>query len=83
MSREGLKNFCLPLVEFLVAAGLLGFHVHAETSSHGRSSNDIGLWDRIVLGPDYFTPMDKVFFVVIIVLLMELLNFLVKNSGST
>ena len=67
------------LVHLLVAFGLLAFHVHAESTI--VNGNEISLGQRIILGPDYFTAMDKVLFVIVILLAMELLNFLVKNSG--
>lgn len=79
MTFEVSNRIKLSLVHSVLAVGLLAFHVHAESSI--VSGNDIGLWERIILGPDYFTPMDKVFFVILIILAMELLNFLVKNSG--
>lgn len=71
----------LTLVHFLVAVGLLSFHVHAEASV--QDANDVSLLERLTLGPDYFTTMDKVLFAVLIILLMEVLNYLVKMSGST
>jgi hypothetical protein len=71
----------LPLVHFILAVGVLSFHVHAEGSA--VDSSDRGLWERVTLGPEYFTTIDKVLFAVLIVLAMELLNYIAHNSGGT
>lgn len=68
------------LVHFGIVIGLLTYHVNAEYVT--VDSCDRSLLERLSLGPDYFTTMDKVLFAIIIVLAMELLNFIAHNSGG-
>lgn len=74
-----LNAMILPITNVLFAIGLFSFHVHAE--SNVVDSSERTIWERILLGPEYFTAMDKVLFVVMILLAMELLNYIAHNSG--
>jgi hypothetical protein len=76
---SSLNLWTLPIVNLTLAIGLLAYHVHAE---EGAATSDLSLWNRIMSGPEYLTTMDKVAFVVVITLALEILNLLVKNSGG-
>lgn len=81
-----MKVWTLPLVHLFLAVGLLAYHVHAEAGADGGvgvADDTFNLWTRITSGPTYLTTMDKILFVVVIMLCMELLNWLVHNSGGT
>eukprot|EP00980_Cylindrotheca_fusiformis_P011634 scaffold2751_cov131-Cylindrotheca_fusiformis.AAC.1 len=78
---EALSNGALrPLVHFFLTLGILTCHVQADDNVVGSSER--GLLDRIMLGPDYFTTMDKVLFGIIILLAMEALNYIAHKSGG-
>jgi hypothetical protein len=84
LDRSMMKVWTLPLVHLFLAVGLLAYHVHAEADNGvGVTDDTFNLWTRITSGPTYLTTMDKILFVVVIMLSMELLNWLVHNSGGT
>ena len=78
-----MKMWTLPLVLLFLGVGLLAYHVHAEADDGvGVAGDTFNLWTRITSGPTYLTTMDKILFVVVIMLSMELMNWLVHNSGG-
>lgn len=77
--RRLRNSIPLPFVHIFTAIGLLSYHVNAEftTIDNGERS----FLERLSLGPEYFTTMDKVLFAVVILLGLELINLLAGNSG--
>ena len=61
-------------------------HSHAETVAAEMESDSeliMGAWDRISSGPFYWNTMDQVLFFALIMLALEILNFLCNHSGGT
>jgi hypothetical protein len=92
------RSFCwtLPLLNICFGFGLCLIHFHDEVEameikkdetdhihyvpSHHHLDN---FWDRFTNGPLYWNTMDKVLFVALIMLALELLKFLCVQSGGT
>jgi hypothetical protein len=72
----------LPLVHLTLAIGLLAYHTHAENTTITADDDEIDLWNRILSGPVYWTSMDKLCFFVLIMLGMDFLGWLIRNSGG-
>ena len=75
----------LPLLHLLFGAGLCMVHAHAEkvdSSIGGEDGHSMDAWDRITSGPFHWSAMDKVLFFALIMLALELLNFLCNHSGG-
>ena len=76
------------LVHAVLSLGLVVYHVHAESSSVVNATNNDGadgthvVIDRILSGPMSWTTMDKIVFGVLIMMGMELLGWIVRNTGS-
>ena len=70
----------LPLLNLLFGVGLCMIHVRAETIDDDEA---MGAWDRITSGPFHWSSMDKVLFFALIMLALEILNFVCNNSGGT
>lgn len=86
MGTEGARgpsllrnSIALPLVHVCTAVGLFSYHANAEYTT--VDSSERSLMERLALGPEYFTTMDKVLFAIIILLGLELINFVAHNSG--
>ena len=54
-----------------------------DNSNHNDPSTTttLSLWKRIINGPSYLTTMDKILFGVLVLLGMELLNYISSNIG--
>ena len=74
-----INSISLPFAHVCTAVGLLSYHVNAEytTVDSGKRS----FLERLTLGPKYFTTMDKVLFGALVLLGLELINFLAGSSG--
>lgn len=75
----------LPLLNILFGVGLCMIHAQAESVDPAIDSEDgysLGAWGRITSGPFHWSAMDKVLFFVLIVLAMEILNFICNHSGE-
>jgi len=90
MSRQNtsIPSVCwtLPLLNILFGIGLCLVHVHAETvaaAMDGDVENNMDAWSRLTSGPFYWSTMDKVLFVALIMLALEILNLLCNHSGGT
>jgi hypothetical protein len=91
------RSFCwtLPLLNILFGIGLCLIHFHDEVEAiemkkdETDNINDVpshhhlDFWDRFANGPLYWNTMDKVLFVALIMLALELLKFLCVQSGGT
>lgn len=81
MSQRGPSPlWSLPLLNLVFGVGLCVIHAHAETID---TADAIGAWERITSGPVHWSAMDKVLFFALIMLALEILNFLCNNSGGT
>ena len=90
MSRPNSINpsvcWSLPLLNILFGMGLCLVHVHAEAAGAATESdvaNNLDVWSRLTSGPFYWSTMDKVLFVALVMLALEILNFLCNHSGGT
>jgi len=75
----------LPLLNIAFGVGLCVMHSHAETVAAEMESDSeliMGAWDRISSGPFYWNTMDQVLFFALIMLALEILNFLCNHSGD-
>lgn len=77
--RFSSMPWSFPLVNVFSMMALIAYHVHAEA---GDVTIDMSLWARIISGPMYLTTMDKILFTVLVTLALQILNWLVKNSGG-
>ena len=91
------RSFCwtLPLLNICFGIGLCLIHFHDEVEAiemkkdETDNINDVpshhhlDFWDRFTNGPLYWNTMDKVLFVALIMLALELLKFLCVQSGGT
>jgi hypothetical protein len=76
----------LPLLNIFFGLGLCVIHAHAETvdpAIDSEAEQTMGAWDRITSGPFHWSAMDKVLFFALIMLALEILNFLCNHSGGT
>jgi len=71
------------LVHVLASTGLVAHHVRAESSSLPQEdgTSDVVL-ARILSGPVHWTTLDRLVFGILIVMAMELLNWIVRHSGG-
>jgi len=71
------------LVHVLASTGLVAHHVRAESSSLPQEdgTSDVVL-ARILSGPVHWTTLDRLVFGILIVMAMELLNWIVRHSGE-
>ncbi len=58
-------------------------HTRAEPTDPAVDGDSMGAWDRITSGPFHWSAMDKVLFFALIMLALEILNFLCNNAGGT
>lgn len=77
----------LPLLNALLGTGLCLLHVHIEATDTDNSGGSdypyhLDAWNRITSGPMHWTAMDKVLFLALIMLALEILNFLCGHSGE-
>jgi len=75
------------LANAVCSIALLAYHVGAESATleideNSNSSGVVDVLARITSGPTNWTNMDKVVFVVLIVMGMELLGWIVRHSGE-
>jgi len=89
--NNNLRSFCwtLPLFNILFGLGICLIHFHDEVAAMKiKSENDMHVppqldyWGRLTSGPIHWTTMDKVLFVALIMLLLEVLNFICGQSGE-
>jgi len=57
-------------------------HARAEPTDPAVDGDSMGAWDRITSGPFHWSAMDKVLFFALIMLALEILNFLCNNAGD-
>ena len=81
--RSPSTLWSLPLLNLVFGLGLCIIHAHAETIDPAVDGDSMGAWDRITSGPIHWSAMDKVLFFALIMLALEILNFLCNNSGGT
>lgn len=75
----------LPLLNILFGVGLCMIHARAEKTDPAIDIEDqyaMNAWDRISSGPVHWSAMDKVLFFALIMLALEILNFLCNHSGD-
>jgi hypothetical protein len=75
----------LTIFNFVLACLLGALHVCAEQQQpkHDDTNADTwSVWIRLSSGPVYWTPMDKVFFWSLILIALEMLNYLCGKSGG-
>ena len=76
----------LPVLNIVFGVGLCVIHTRAEntnqTIDHLTEYSE-GAWERIASGPFYWSTMDKILFFAIIMLALEILNFLCNHTGGT
>ena len=70
-------------IHVIISLAMIGYHVHAESNLGNNKDDDISVIDRIVSGPIHWTTMDKIVFAIIIMMGMELLGWITRNSGGT
>ena len=70
------------LVHGLASVGLVAHHVRAESSSLLQDGISDIVLARILSGPVHWTTMDRMVFGILIVMAMELLNWIVRHSGG-
>ena len=77
----------LPVLNILFGVGLCLIHARAEKFDPAIDSSEIeytmDAWERITSGPFHWSAMDKVLFFALIMLALEILNFLCNHSGGT
>ena len=76
------------MLNALLGTGLCLLHVHIEATDIDKSGGSdyphhLDAWNRITSGPMQWTAMDKVLFLALIMLALEILNFLCGHSGGT
>jgi hypothetical protein len=64
----------------VAATALCALHVHAEENDNNDAS--LSAWQRITLGPSNWNTMDKVLFWSLIMMALEILNYLCGKSGG-
>lgn len=75
----------LPLLNIVFGVGLCMIHAHAEKMdpvTHSEVQYSMAVWRRISSGPLHWSSMDKVLFFSLIVLALEILNFVCNHSGE-
>jgi hypothetical protein len=75
----------LTTINFVFACLLGALHVCAEQQQpiHDDTNADTwSVWIRLSSGPVYWTPMDKIFFWSLILIALEILNYLCGKSGG-
>ena len=76
--------FAPVLINLVCCVGLLGFHVHAQANNEVKAHHCCHwdeMWNRVSSGPSSLSNTDKALFAAIILLGMELLNYLSGNLG--
>ena len=73
----------LPALNLVVGLGLCVIHARAETVDPAAEGDAMGAWDRISSGPLHWSAMDKVLFLALMMLGLEIIKFLSYNSGGT
>ena len=96
-SKNPIRSYCwtLPLLNVLFGIGLCLLHCHDEvTAMKIKKGNDTTVfvpfnnnsnansWDRLTSGPRHWSVMDKVLFVALIMLALEVLSFICGHSGG-
>ena len=81
------RTWVLPLLNLSFMVGLLSFHVHADSGNTTTTSQKydpfVDLWNRVCAGPDALTNLDRILFVSLIMLGMEILTWITKHLGGT
>lgn len=70
----------LTIVNLVAATALCALHVHAEENDNIDAS--LRAWQRITSGPSEWNTMDKVLFWSLIMMALEILNYLCGKSGG-
>lgn len=79
-------SWTLPLLNVAFAVALCVLHFQAESVTAALDSESeastMDPWTRIASGPKHWSTMDKVLFMALIMLALELLNFICNNLGD-
>jgi hypothetical protein len=78
-SNSITHNWTLPIVNLGAALFLCAAHVRAENQ---QQDGDDDVWTRLSSGPKSWNTMDKIFFWSLIMVALELLNYLCGKSGG-
>lgn len=71
------------MVNIAIACSLCAIHVHAErNATEDQADDSMNAWTRISSGPYYWSTMDKIFFWALIMVALEILNYLCGKSGG-